>query len=228
MDMETTRQAAQETPIAVGVRFIVVGMVVPLAYQAVFTTFAILAPATIFPPPVWLMFHLLTGVFFVCGPLLATGLPLRLSWRALGGRPVPLIDLALVVVIGVGGTWALGVVYNVVMSVVFHQSADFGFSQSSKDLPLFVLFVVLVGPLGEEVLYRGYLSVLIRRRWVFILVSAAAWSAVHVDPYHALPLFLTGLLLAWIRVRTRSFYATYALHLTFNALALVLHYTLPT
>jgi membrane protease YdiL (CAAX protease family) len=227
--METNmQQAAQEPQIAVGMRFIVVGLVVPLVYQVAYTLLAILAPATIFPPQVWLCFHLLTGVFFVCGPLFATGLPLRRSWQALGGRQVPLVDLALVVVIGVVGVWALGVAYNVVMSVVFHQSTDFGFSQSSKDLPLFILFVVLVGPLGEEVLFRGYLGVLIRQPWVFLLVSAAAWSALHVDPYHALPLFLTGLLLAWVRVRTRSFYATYALHLTFNALALVLHYAMPT
>ncbi|MGH2496571.1 MAG: lysostaphin resistance A-like protein [Ktedonobacteraceae bacterium] len=221
--METKRQQA-----TVNVRFLVVGLVVPLVYQATFTTFAILEPATIFPPQVWLCLHLLTSVFFIGGPLFATGLPLRRSWQALGGRRVPLIDLALVVVIGVVGTWALGVAYNVVMSVVFHQSADFGFSQSSQDLPLFILFVVLVGPLGEEVLFRGYLGVLIQRPWVFLLVSAAAWSALHVDPYHALPLFLTGLLLAWVRLRTRSLYPAYALHLMFNALALVLHYALPT
>lgn len=227
--MEMNRQQArQEPPVAVGVRFIVVGLVVPLAYQAVFTAFAILAPPTIFSPQVWLMFHLLTGVFFVCGPLFATGLPLRLSWRALGGRRVAAVDVALVVLVGWLVVWVTTVAYNLVMGAAFHQSADFGFSQSSRDLPLFVLFVVLVGPLGEEVLFRGYLGVLIRRRWVFILVSAAAWSALHVDPYNALPLFWTGLLLAWVRVRTRSFYPTYALHLTINALALVLHYTLPT
>ena len=225
--MEMNRQqAAQEPPVAGGVRFIVVGLVVPLAYQVVFTTFAILAPPTIFPPQVWLIFHLLSGVFFVSEPLLATGLPLRLSWGALGGRRVATVDVALVVVVGWLVVWVTTVAYNLVMGAVFHQSADFGFSQSSRDLPLFVLFVVLVGPLGEEVLFRGYLGVLIRRPWVFMVVSAAAWSALHVDHYNALPLFWTGLILAW--VRSRSFYPTYALHLTINILALVLHYTLPT
>jgi hypothetical protein len=86
-----------------------------------FTLFAILAPETIFSPQMWLCFHLLTGVFFICGPLFATGLPLRHSWQALGGRPVLLIDLALVVVIGVGGTWALGVAYNVFMETIPKQ-----------------------------------------------------------------------------------------------------------
>ncbi|HEV2581488.1 MAG TPA: type II CAAX endopeptidase family protein [Ktedonobacteraceae bacterium] len=229
MEMKTQQgpQSAQEQPVAIGIRFIVVGLVVPLVYQATFTTFAILAPETIFPPQVWLGFHLLTGVFFTCGPLFATGLPLRKAWRALGGRKVAPIDLALVVLIGTAATTALSAAYNAVMNTVFHLSASFGFTQSSQDVPLFVLFVVLVGPLGEEVLFRGYLGVLIRKRWVFILVSAAAWSAAHVDPYNALPLFWTGLMLAWVRQRTGSFYPTFALHFTINALALLLHYATP-
>jgi membrane protease YdiL (CAAX protease family) len=232
--METTRREGQPQPsepepppIALTPRFLVVGLLVPLTYQVAITLLGLLAPATILSPQQWVVLHLLTGVLFVSGPLLATGLPFGQAWRALGGRRVPLLDLALIVLLGTLGVWVSTVLYNIVMQTLFGQQAAFGFSQSSQDLPLFLLFAVLVGPLGEEVLFRGYLGVLIRRPWVFVLVSAATWSALHVDPYNALPLFWAGLLLAWLRLRTRSFYPTYALHVAVNLLALALHYAMP-
>jgi membrane protease YdiL (CAAX protease family) len=229
--METTKhegqQPAPEPQIALTRRFLVVGLVVPLSYQVALTLLGLLAPATTLSPQQWVVLHLLTSVLFVSGPLLATGLPLGQAWRALGGRRVPLLDLALIVLLGMLGLWASSVAYNLLMSVLFGQHADFGFSQSAQDLPLFLLFAVLVGPLGEEVLFRGYLGVLIQRPWVFALVSAAAWSALHIDLYNALPLFWSGLLLAWLRLRTRSFYPTYALHVSINLLALALHFAAP-
>jgi membrane protease YdiL (CAAX protease family) len=88
-------------------------------------------------------------------------------------------------------------------------------------LPL-VLAVVVVGPAGEEILFRGFLF----RGWVGpgwsavagVVVIALIWAAMHVQ-YDWLGIgqvFVTGLLLGWIRWRSGSTLLTFVLHLLVN------------
>ncbi len=88
-------------------------------------------------------------------------------------------------------------------------------------LPLIVA-VVVVGPAGEEILFRGFLF----RGWVGpgwrgvvgVIVIALIWAAMHVQ-YDWLGIgqvFVTGLLLGWIRWRSGSTWLTIVLHLLVN------------
>jgi membrane protease YdiL (CAAX protease family) len=81
--------------------------------------------------------------------------------------------------------------------------------------------VVLVGPLVEELLFRGLGFGLLRPfgRVVAIVGSAAAFAAVHGLVEGFALIFLLGLGLAAMRDATGSVLPGYALHATFNAVA---------
>jgi uncharacterized protein len=88
-------------------------------------------------------------------------------------------------------------------------------------LPLIVA-VVVVGPAGEEILFRGFLfRGWVGRGWggvIGVIVISLIWAAMHVQ-YDWLGIgqvFLTGLLLGWLRWRSGSTLLTLVLHMLVN------------
>jgi membrane protease YdiL (CAAX protease family) len=91
------------------------------------------------------------------------------------------------------------------------------------------LAVVSIGPLVEELLFRGVLlSALLRRlrtAWA-VLASAALFALVHLPDLHwlwyALPnLALLGVVLAWLRLRSGSLWPSVIAHASNNLLAML-------
>ncbi|QWT20837.1 CPBP family intramembrane metalloprotease [Bacillus sp. NP157] len=87
--------------------------------------------------------------------------------------------------------------------------------------------VVLVGPLVEEVLFRGALLALLRTRlgdnWG-IALSAIVFGLIHLPDlaglWYAIPnLILVGAFCAWLRVRAQSIWPAYVCHAANNSLA---------
>ena len=82
-----------------------------------------------------------------------------------------------------------------------------------------VALVVVVAPLTEEVIFRGFLFSALRDnvgRWPAIVLSAALFAAAHTSMAAFLPVFLLGLLLAWAFDHTETLVASMAIHLTHN------------
>lgn len=93
-----------------------------------------------------------------------------------------------------------------------------------------MLVVVVVGPIAEELLFREAIAGEMMRRganpWAAILVSALAFSIVHLNfaqGIYALPL---GILFGIIYVRTRSIVLTAILHIVNNGIVVILLYAL--
>jgi membrane protease YdiL (CAAX protease family) len=88
--------------------------------------------------------------------------------------------------------------------------------------------VAVIAPIVEELAYRGA-GVSLLARWgtpAAILVTAAAFAAAH-GLVEAFPiLFIFGVALAWLRLRTESIFPCIAVHALFNAAALVAAVTL--
>ncbi len=98
---------------------------------------------------------------------------------------------------------------------------------SADVLPLFWLAVTLVGPVFEEVMFRGFMykGIETSRLGVAgaILLTSLAWTAVHFQ-YAALELtivFALGIVLGVARAKTQSLYVAIILHSTVNTMALV-------
>lgn len=96
--------------------------------------------------------------------------------------------------------------------------------------------VVLVGPAVEELLFRGALLSLLRRRlgdgWA-IAISAIVFGTVHLPDlgwlWYAVPnLILVGVFCAWLRVRSGSIWPAFVTHAANNALATIAWFTATT
>lgn len=96
---------------------------------------------------------------------------------------------------------------------------------ASNSLPLMWATLVVAAPVGEEILFRGFLY----RGWAqtsrsvvpAIVVISAFWAIIHTqyDWFGIFQVFLIGLLLGWVRWRSGSTLLTIALHGLLNAWA---------
>ena len=87
-----------------------------------------------------------------------------------------------------------------------------------------VLLACIVGPVAEELFFRGVVYAAVRRRthWmVATLVSAGLFSALHTNPIGFLPIMLLGCLLANLYERTGSLAGPLAVHIAHNSFLLV-------
>jgi len=70
-----------------------------------------------------------------------------------------------------------------------------------------ILLLVIVAPITEELLFRGLILRGLLGRYgatKSILVSAALFAVLHLNPWQLMPAMLLGVLLGWWYVRTRS------------------------
>lgn len=84
------------------------------------------------------------------------------------------------------------------------------------------LAVVVLTPIGEELLFRGFLFRGWLRRpndaWPVIIITAALWAVIHLqyDWYTTGQIFAFGLVLGWMRWATGSTVLTILLHALIN------------
>lgn len=92
--------------------------------------------------------------------------------------------------------------------------------------PLAWIAIGLVGPVAEEVVFRfgvqGTLQAGGQRTWVAIVVSAAVFGLIHLNPAQVPFAFLMGLVLSIIYYQTGSLLAPCLLHIANNSLSLLL------
>ncbi|HTZ03755.1 MAG TPA: CPBP family intramembrane glutamic endopeptidase [Xanthobacteraceae bacterium] len=81
---------------------------------------------------------------------------------------------------------------------------------------------IIVAPAGEEFMFRGFLfrgwARSERTAWPAIVVISLLWASLHVqyDWTGMLQIFVIGLFLGWIRLRSGSTLLTFVLHALFN------------
>ncbi len=86
---------------------------------------------------------------------------------------------------------------------------------------------VVVGPVFEEILLRGFMLPPLAKgrlgRWPAIAIVAAAWVLIHFQYglWESAPLFVFGLLLGHVRLATGSVGLPIAMHATWNLIGMV-------
>jgi membrane protease YdiL (CAAX protease family) len=94
-------------------------------------------------------------------------------------------------------------------------------------LPWLWLAIVVVGPIGEETLFRGFLFRGWHRTprdiWVVIIATALLWAFSHAqyNLYLIGQVFVLGLLLGWFRFKSGSTLLTIFLHGLLNLVAML-------
>jgi membrane protease YdiL (CAAX protease family) len=154
----------------------------------------------------------------------------RLSWDSLGLRNFDLTSLA----IGCGL-----MIFTVFFNFFFNLYLVFKNIQPTIEInDLFnngaspwLIFLTGIGiaPLVEEIFFRGFIYTGMREKYGWIaaaLISSALFAGVHLQPISMPPIFLMGLIFAYLYERTRSIWPAVIMHFATNALSLAAAYML--
>jgi len=138
---------------------------------------------------------------------------LGLVWPRRSELMVGVAAVVALIVVGDALSWLVG--HNIVTPF---QSDIYSTAAAAGWLPLLYLAVVVVTPIGEESLFRGFLFRgwlrSPQQAWAVIAITAALWALIHVqyDWYVIAQVFVSGLLLGWLRWATGSTILTMILH----------------
>ena len=97
-----------------------------------------------------------------------------------------------------------------------------------------ILLAVLAAPIIEETMYRGLLQRTLAAAgqgpWVRIVLTSMVFALFHINvaqPYALAALFVLSLGFGWVFERTGRIIAPIAMHMVFNALNVILLFTMP-
>ena len=97
----------------------------------------------------------------------------------------------------------------------------------------FLLFfaVVILAPLGEEIIFRGFLQQILEKQWKdstrAVLFTALIFSLIHMNPYWFFQIYILGVFLGFLAWKTNSIIAPLILHGLNNFIALLLSFSEP-
>ncbi|HIO40049.1 MAG TPA: CPBP family intramembrane metalloprotease [Candidatus Marinimicrobia bacterium] len=92
--------------------------------------------------------------------------------------------------------------------------------------------ISILAPLGEELLFRGFLQKILEESWKDItkavLITSIFFAFIHMNPYWIIQIYLMGILLGYLAWRTGSIIPSFILHGLNNTFALFLNNATPS
>jgi membrane protease YdiL (CAAX protease family) len=147
-------------------------------------------------------------------------------WRALGGFVVFYIVFILALTVA-----------SMFIPSLSDEKQDVGFDhlQTTTDSILAFIALVILPPLGEETLFRGYLYSGLRFFWRFLpalIVTSLVFGAAHLQLGSgtallwaaALDTFILSIILVYLREKTGALYACILVHMLNNLIAFGVHF----
>lgn len=133
----------------------------------------------------------------------------------------------------IGSGVVVGLVTQLVPGFDGDQAQELGFTNLSQSYQYVLAFatLVIVAPVAEEVLFRGYLYGKLRRIvpiWVAILVTSILFGVVHGQWNVGLDVFVLSLVMCSLREITGGIWTGILLHMIKNGLAFYLLFINPT
>jgi len=128
-------------------------------------------------------------------------------------------------VIGVAfGAYSIVVIAVGLVAPYFPSYESIEQALTSGSLPMQLLAVGILAPIAEELCFRGVILSRMEnlKKWLAILISAALFGLVHLNPLQSLYAGLTGILMGVIYIRFRSIWYAIAAHMTFNLTGVLL------
>ena len=176
-----------------------------------------------------LAFAVLSGVMVL--PVWLLGIrKYRSSWRTLGfvrsrtRLSLLLPWLALLASLAFGGLY-VAIVTAAHVDSLLPPALPQGVLGEGFHLTLNIVIIGLVGPLAEEVFFRGFLlAALVQPLGASraAVLGSAIFAASHGSPSVMVPVFVSGLLLSWLYLRTRSIWPPFTAHAAQNLIVLSL------
>ena len=107
---------------------------------------------------------------------------------------------------------------------IFLQYLDSLKADTASEWILLLLGVVIITAISEEILFRGFLQVSLEKKGDInraVILSSISWTVIHINPYWAIQIFITGVILGFLAWRTDSVYPSMIVHATNNFLSLL-------
>ena len=140
-------------------------------------------------------------------------------------------------VLGYGGYFFLTLAFVGIVQVIwrefpYDQVQQVGFDGLSIPLHYVLAFIalVIIAPVAEELLFRGYFYGMIRKHIGFIsstLITSLIFALVHFQWNVGVDVFALSLVLCYLREHTGALWASIGLHMIKNAIAFSLLFLQP-
>lgn len=148
------------------------------------------------------------------------------NWLDLGLAP------AGIVVYLIGSVALVGVIGALLPSIDMKQIQQTGFSNITHYYEYLLAFItlIIIAPVFEELLFRGYLYGKLRRvvpAWLTIIIVSAVFGAVHGQWNVAIDVFALSIVLCSLREMTGAIWAGILLHMVKNGVAFYLLFINP-
>lgn len=155
------------------------------------------------------------------------GLARMLSWTDIGLAPAGFIIYFLTTAVVAYG------VSQLIPGIDLSQAQDTGFSNISKNYEYTLAFITLIilAPVAEEVLFRGYLYGKLRKIipiWAAILITSLLFGMIHGQWNVGIDVFILSIVLCSLREVTGSIWAGILLHMMKNGLAFYILFINPS
>jgi hypothetical protein len=175
--------------------------------------------------PVALALNILfEGAFFFAAWLFSS-VKYHCGWQALGFRSFKLKRAALLVAVVLFAGLLINLLYEWMLPA---PTLPQEFTQTGVSLAIFAVLAVMVAPFAEETFFRGFIFAGIGKRFGYgwgAVASALLFALPHILTYMQigalLPVFILGLLLAWLYMRTHSIWPCIFTHFAYNSIAIL-------
>jgi membrane protease YdiL (CAAX protease family) len=107
---------------------------------------------------------------------------------------------------------------------IFLKYLDSLKAQTPLDWVFLILGVVIIAAISEEILFRGFLQVSLEKKGDItraVILSSVTWTIIHVNPYWAIQIFITGIIIGFLAWRTNSVFPSMIVHATNNFISLL-------
>ncbi len=97
-------------------------------------------------------------------------------------------------------------------------------AETASDWLILILGVVVIAAISEEILFRGFLQVSLEKKGDItraVILSSISWTIIHINPYWAIQIFITGVIIGFLAWRTDSVFPPMIVHATNNFLSLI-------
>lgn len=146
------------------------------------------------------------------------GLSRLMSWADIGLAPLTFI------VYGMALTFVMYVITSLIPGFPTEEAQDVGFKTITRQYEYMLAFIMLVvvAPIAEEAIFRGYLYGKLRKHvpiYAAALVTSLLFALAHGQWNVAIDTFVLGLFLVALREVTGSIWAGILLHMIKNAIA---------
>lgn len=125
--------------------------------------------------------------------------------------------------LGLAATYGVSIVHDLLVHP--EQQEIIGeFPHTGAGVALFVLVAVVMAPVFEEIVFRGFLFRGFANSWGWIwgaIASAVVFGFAHLQLDLFIPLAVLGFGLAWVYKRTGSLWTSITMHAVFNGIAVL-------